>query len=83
MEIQITQRYEPETWDNVKEHFSTEELDLALVQEDQDGGALLIWIFRPDKTDARKLAVMLEMIAGLGNPQGGLDMKPSKRELFK
>lgn len=82
MEITIGQQYDPEIWETVKEHFNQEELDLAVIEEHPDGEALLIWTFKLHKDDARRLAVMLEMVAGLGNPQTGLDMKPSKRELW-
>lgn len=83
MKITIGQDFDAYVWDTVKEHWTPEELKHAEIQEGEQGEAVLIWTFELDKASARKLAVMLEIVAGLGNPQGGLDMKPSRRELFK
>lgn len=82
MKITIGQDFDAYVWDNVKEHWTPEELKHAEIQEGEQGEAVLIWTFELDKATARRLAVMLEIVAGLGNPQGGLDMKPSRRELF-
>ncbi len=82
LKIQVRQNFDPEIWHDVKERFNTEELDLANVTVGKESEAVLVWTFELDKIHARKLAVMLEIVAGLGKPQGGLDMEPSKRELW-
>lgn len=83
MKITIGQDFDAYVWDTVKEQWSKEELAQAQeIRVGEQGEAVLIWTFELDKATARRLAVMLEIVAGLGNPHGGLDMKPSKRELF-
>ena len=83
MKITIGQDFDAYMWDTVKEHWTPEELAHAQeIRVGKEGEAVLIWTFELDKATARRLAVMLEIVAGLGNPQGGLDMKPSRRELF-
>lgn len=58
------------------------DLGRTLIKESPSGEAVLIWTFDLSMSDAQTLAVMLEHVASLGNPQTGLDMTPSKRELF-
>lgn len=83
LKIQVGQDFDAETWHNVKQHFNAGELLTAEIEVGDESEAVLVWTFDLDKAHARKLAVMLEMVAGLGKPQTGLDMKPSKREMFK
>lgn len=83
LKIQVGQDFDAETWHDVKQHFNAGELLTAEIETGNEGEAVLIWTFDLDKAHARKLAVMLEMVAGLGKPQTGLDMKPSKRELWE
>lgn len=83
MKVRITQYYDPEIWeDTVKPHLSEREMWRTVIKENPvSKDASLSWSFDMTKADARRLAVMLEMVAGLGNPQTGLDMTPTKAEL--
>lgn len=80
MKVRIQQQYDAEIWQDMKAHYEAE-LWLCQITEYPNGEAVLVWTFELDKAGARRLGVMLEMVAGLGNPQTGLDMKPTKAEL--
>jgi len=82
MKVTITQAYDPEIWEDVKPNLDLIDLGRTTIKESPSGEAVLIWTFELSKPDAQTLAVMLEHVAALGNPQTGLDMEPSKRELW-
>lgn len=84
MKVRITQSYNPEIWeDTIKPSLTDREVRRTVINESPSGDVTLSWSFDMTKASARRLGVMLELVASLGNPQTGLDMTPSWRELFK
>jgi hypothetical protein len=81
IKVRITQYFDAEVWQSIADLYSKEDLLLCNIEQHQDGDATLTFNFEMPFVEARRLAVLLQMTAALGDPQTGLDMLPSRNTL--